>query len=68
MLFLAIVSGAANMLVGLGILPGGSASFWLPFVISLMFMVVLTSLWVATLRVTGGQVHVLKAQTYEVRD
>lgn len=58
-LVLAVVSGTANMLVGLGILPGGSVSFWLPMVISLMFMVVLVSLWVATLRVTGWQARVI---------
>lgn len=58
-LLLSVVSGAANMLVGLGILPGGSVALWLPMVISLMFMVVLTSLWVVTLRVTGWQVRVL---------
>lgn len=64
---LAVVSGGANILVGLGVLPGGSVSFWLPMVISLMFMVVLLSLWVVTLRVTGWQDRVLKAETQEDR-
>jgi hypothetical protein len=64
-LFLAIISGGANMLVGIGILPGGSTSFWLPLVISLIFAIVLLSLWVVTLRITGWQVRVLRSGTHE---
>ncbi|MEZ6189814.1 MAG: hypothetical protein R3C45_00810 [Phycisphaerales bacterium] len=67
-LFLAIVSGGSNILIGMGILPGGSVSFWLPLVISLMFMVVLLALWVATMRVTGRQVWVLKGEMQETQE
>lgn len=56
---LAGASGGANLLVGTGIVPGGSATFWVPMVLGVMFLGVLVSLWVATLRVTGRQVAVL---------
>jgi hypothetical protein len=59
-LVMAGASGGANILVRIGIFPGGSISFWLPMALALLFTVVLISLWVATLRVTGRQVNVLR--------
>ena len=44
------------------LLPGGSTSFWLPLVLGVVFAVALLALWVVTLRVSGRQVGVFKAE------
>ncbi len=67
MLGLVGVSGLANVLVRTGILPGGSTSFWLPLILGLIFAVALLALWVATLRVSGWQVGVFKAERLKAR-
>lgn len=59
---LTVVCGLTNVLVRTGIIPGGSASFWLPLILVLLFAVVLVLLWLATLRVSRRQALVLNAE------
>jgi predicted RNA-binding Zn-ribbon protein involved in translation (DUF1610 family) len=64
---LAGVCGGAYLLVRVGLVPGGWASVWVPMFVSLVILLVLMSLWVATLRVAGRQVEVFRAVAGELK-
>ncbi len=60
-LIVAVINGTTFGLIQLNLLPGGSTSPWVALALSLIHMVILTSLWVATLRVVARQAAVLRA-------